>query len=171
MALPLADATFDIVYCQLGLQFFTDRPEALREMARVLVPGGRVALMVWRAMQYTPGFSAFATALERHVSAEAAAIMRAPFTLGEAEELRTLLVAAGFHDVEIRPVTGTVRFPSPTHLVQSYVAGSPLASHVANATEAARLALIQEVDGALRSYMSESGLTFPIEAHLASAKK
>jgi SAM-dependent methyltransferase len=82
LALPLADATFDIVYCQLGLQFFADRPVALREMARVLVPGGRVALMVWRALQYSPGFGVLAAALERYVSVEAAAIMRAPFALG-----------------------------------------------------------------------------------------
>jgi ubiquinone/menaquinone biosynthesis C-methylase UbiE len=39
-ALPFADATFDLVCCQLGLQFFPDREGALREMKRVLVPGG-----------------------------------------------------------------------------------------------------------------------------------
>jgi DUF1009 family protein len=140
-------------------------------MYRVLVPGGRVALMVWRAMQHSPGFGVLAAALERHVSAEAAAIMRAPFALGEVEELRTLLVTAGFRDVVIRPMAGTVRFPSATHLVQSYVAGSPLAGHVAKATEEARTALLREVSAALQSYESESGLTFPIEAHLTSAKK
>ena len=30
--LPLADATFDVAFCQQGLQFFPDRPTALREM-------------------------------------------------------------------------------------------------------------------------------------------
>jgi ubiquinone/menaquinone biosynthesis C-methylase UbiE len=171
MAMPLADAAFDIVYCQLGLQFFADRATALHEMYRMLVPGGRLALMVWRTIQYSPGFGVLAAALERHVSTEAAAIMRAPFALGEAEELQTLLVAAGFRDVVIRPETGIVRFPSATHLVQSYVAGSPLAGHVAKATEEARTALLSEVRVALQSYVSESGLTFPIEAHLASARK
>src|SRR5690349_10875761 len=34
--LPLSDGSFDIAYCQLGLQFFADRPAALREMRRVL---------------------------------------------------------------------------------------------------------------------------------------
>jgi hypothetical protein len=127
--------------------------------------------MVWRALQYSPGFGVLAAALERHVSVEAAAIMRAPFVLGEVEELQTLLVAAGFRDVGIHPVTGTVRFPSATHLVQSYVAGSPLAGHVANATEEGRTALLREVSVALQSSVGESGLTFPIEAHLASARK
>jgi ubiquinone/menaquinone biosynthesis C-methylase UbiE len=44
--LPLPDGSFDIAYCQLGLQFFADRPAALREMRRVLSSGGRLALMV-----------------------------------------------------------------------------------------------------------------------------
>lgn len=30
--MPLPDAAFDVAYCQLGLQFFPDRPAALREM-------------------------------------------------------------------------------------------------------------------------------------------
>ena len=40
LALPFSDETFDVVLCQQGLQFFSDRPAALREMHRVLLPGG-----------------------------------------------------------------------------------------------------------------------------------
>ena len=39
--LPFPAASFDVVLCQLGLQFFPDRPLALRQMARVLRTGGR----------------------------------------------------------------------------------------------------------------------------------
>ena len=39
-SMPLPDETFDLVTCQLSLQFFADKPAALREMRRVLVPGG-----------------------------------------------------------------------------------------------------------------------------------
>jgi SAM-dependent methyltransferase len=42
-ALPFKDAWFDRVVVRLGLHLF-DRPRALAEIARVLVPGGRVAL-------------------------------------------------------------------------------------------------------------------------------
>jgi len=171
MDMPLSDAEFDIVYCQLGLQFFADRPAALREMYRVLVQGGRLGLMVWRSIQYSPGFDAFADALERHVSRDAASIMRAPFSLHDADELRTLISGAGFRDITIKPVVGSVRFPSVGHLVRSYVAGSPLASHVAQVSDDARAALISDMESALASFVSAEGLAFPIEAHLASAKK
>jgi len=169
--IPLPDATFDIAYCQLGLQFFPDRPAALREMHRLLVPDGRVGVMVWRGIEHSPGFQVLAAALERHVSAEAGGIMRAPFSLGEAEELRILIAGAGFREITIQPTAGTVRFASVARLVQDYAAGSPLASHVAKVPDEARAALVSQVGEALQSCVVGGVLAFPIGAHLASAKK
>ena len=40
-AMPLPDAAFDVVLCQMGLQFMPDQLAALREMRRVLARGGR----------------------------------------------------------------------------------------------------------------------------------
>src|SRR5207247_1537305 len=57
LALPFPDATFDVVCCQLGLQYFADRPLALREMHRVLVPRGRLALLVWGPLEHSPGYA------------------------------------------------------------------------------------------------------------------
>jgi len=170
-SLLFADAVFTIVYCQLGLQFFPDQPAALREMHRVLVPGGRLGLLVWRPIQYSPGFVALRDALERHVSAEAVAFMRAPFALGDAEELRALIAGAGFHDVMIQSAVGTVRFPSTEDFVRHYVAGTPLANLVSQVGDDARAALLSHVRTALTSYESAERLAFPIEGHLASAKK
>jgi ubiquinone/menaquinone biosynthesis C-methylase UbiE len=169
--MPLPDAAFDVVYCQLGLQFFPDRPAAMREMYRVLVPGGRLGLMVWQGIQYSPGFGALAAALARHVSTEAAGIMRAPFGLAEAEQLRALVAAEGFRDIAIQSVAGTVRFPSVSRFVQDYVRGSPLSGHVAKVSDDTRAALVSEVGDELMPFVAGEALTFPIRAHLASAKK
>jgi ubiquinone/menaquinone biosynthesis C-methylase UbiE len=65
--LPLPDNSFDVAYCQLGLQFFAHRPAALREMHRVLVTEGRLVLMVWRGIHESPGFAALAEILERNI--------------------------------------------------------------------------------------------------------
>src|SRR5262245_2757037 len=40
MTLPFSDTEFDLVLCQQGFQFFPDRSASLREMHRVLRPGG-----------------------------------------------------------------------------------------------------------------------------------
>jgi hypothetical protein len=54
--------------------------------------------------------------------------------------------------------------------VLSYVAGSPLAGPVSEAGDAARGALITYAGNALKEYMSNTELAFPIAAHLLNAK-
>jgi ubiquinone/menaquinone biosynthesis C-methylase UbiE len=49
-ALPLNSESFDAVVSQFGLMFFDDRRTALREMIRVLRPGGRMAVAVWGSL-------------------------------------------------------------------------------------------------------------------------
>lgn len=53
--LPFPDGTFDIAYCQLGLQFFADRGRFARD-AQGSVFKGRLALMVWCGINESPGF-------------------------------------------------------------------------------------------------------------------
>jgi ubiquinone/menaquinone biosynthesis C-methylase UbiE len=57
VALPFAEAEFDRVLCHQGLQFFRDRAAALHEVFRVLVPGGRLALGVWRRLEHLPFYA------------------------------------------------------------------------------------------------------------------
>jgi SAM-dependent methyltransferase len=166
-ALPFADDGFDAVYCQLGLQYFADREGALREMARVLVPGGRVVAMVWREIDRSPGFAALAEALGRTIGSDAEAVMRAPFGLSDVGELSALLSGAGLHDCAVRAETGTVRFASATSFVRSQIGGSPLAPIAAAAPASAREELLREVERALAPVTEPGSLWFPIEAHLA----
>ena len=129
--LPFPDGGFDRVLCQAGLQFVPDRLGALREMRRVLRPGGRVALLVWRALHHSPGFAALADALQAVVGPEAAAVMRAPFVFGDdPRPLADLLESTGFVDVSVQAHTGTVRFASVEAFVRCQRAASPLAAHV-----------------------------------------
>ena len=70
-AAPLAAprGTFDAVLCQQGLQFFPDRPGALREMHRVLKPNGRAAIAVWAELERNQIFAAYHAALHATVPA------------------------------------------------------------------------------------------------------
>ena len=167
--LPLSDGSFDIAYCQLGLQFFADRPAALREMRRVLSSKGRLALMVWCGINESPGFESFAEILERNIGVAAATIMRAPFGLADADELSRLVITAGLQNIEVQRKVGTVDFPSVERFVLSYVAGSPLAGHVSQASDVVRERLTADTELALEKYVCSRGLSFPIAAHLLTA--
>jgi ubiquinone/menaquinone biosynthesis C-methylase UbiE len=109
--IQLPEAIFDVVFCQAGLMYFAEL-QAVQEMHRMLVPGGRLALSVWRPIQYSPGYVALADALDRHVSSEAATMMKMPFSLGDTEKVRKLIVGSGFRNVRIRLDIDMVRFSS-----------------------------------------------------------
>jgi len=170
LALPFGQGAFSLVCCQQGLQFFPDRLNALIEMHRVLTPGGRLALNVWRSIQYNPGAAAMAEALEHHVGPEAATFRRSPFAFGDRDELQRVVAEAGFRDVIVRPTVKVLHFPSAEEFVRRYVSGvAPLAQMVAQATDSAREAVLAAVSVALRSYIGPDGLAIPKASHLVTA--
>ncbi len=158
-SVPFEDESFDVVLCQQGLQFFPDRPAALREMRRLLAPGGRVLISVWTDVGR--GFDALASALGRHISAEAgAALAKGPASLRDGEEISRLMKEAGFSDLSLETVTVQMRFPSAAEFVRRYVNATPLAGAVGQATQAARDQLIEDVAGHLRDLVDANGLRF-----------
>ena len=169
LSIPFPDASFDIVTCKLGLQFFPDRAKAVREMKRVRAPKGRLGVLVWRPIQYSPGFAILQQALEHHAGSEAGKWMGSPFSLGNAQELRALLRGAGFSATSIRIGIGTVRFQSIEQFVSLYTSGTPLSAFVSKITDEAYSAMVDEVRRGLESYVDDEGLAFPIEGHLATA--
>jgi hypothetical protein len=96
--------------------------------------------------------------------------MRAPFGLSDADELSRLVAAAGFRNITVQRRVGAVEFPSVERFVLSYVAGSPLASHVSQASDVARENLTADSKLALDKYIGNRGLSIPIAAHLLTAK-
>ena len=81
----LPEAAFDVVLCQSGLQFFPDRSASLREMRRVLKPGGRLILSVWGPIERSRGFAVAADAVARHIGPEAARPITLAFDLMTAQ--------------------------------------------------------------------------------------
>lgn len=169
--LPFADAMFDLVFCQQGFQFFPDKPKAIGEMLRVLVPGGKLVLGIWRSIEHQPGGRAMAEALDRHVSPQAGAIRREPFSFGNENLIEGLVSDAGFHDVLVSSRTKTVRFPSAEAFTKRYIsARSPLNTMTAAVDEEARQAVISDVNAALEIYESETGLELPTAVNFVMAR-
>ena len=56
VSLPVsATEQFTVLTCHQGLQFMPDKFAAIREIRRVLAPGGRVAIATWRSARGRPG--------------------------------------------------------------------------------------------------------------------
>ena len=153
--LPFEDASFDRVVSQFALMFFTDRAVGLGEMARVAKPGASVAVATWSGLETSPGYAALVDLIERLVGDEAAEALRAPFVLGTAEQVETVL-SDHFVDVTVETLVGTARFDSIDMWVHADVRGWTLADTISDAqfdvllAEARReLATFTNADGAV----------------------
>jgi ubiquinone/menaquinone biosynthesis C-methylase UbiE len=165
--LPFPDASFDAVVSQFGLMFFDDRVRALREMRRVLKPGGRLAVAVWDRLENSPGYAAMAGLLERLFGRRIAGELHAPFALGDPESLRALFAEAGLGKAKVATYAGTARFPSIEAWVRTDVKGWTLADLI----DDDQYALLQrEAAVALKPYARADGsVMFDAPALIATA--
>nr|MBS0019851.1 class I SAM-dependent methyltransferase [Gammaproteobacteria bacterium] len=170
-SLPLADQAFDAVVSQFGLMFFTDRRQAVREMLRVLAPGGRLAVAVWDSLENIPAYAAEVTLLERVAGRPAADALRAPFVLGDQHALEVLFRDAGVGSVEIATHRGTAQFPSIHSMVEADLRGWLPVMGVMLPEEQIKW-ILEEAEQALSPYVSEPAPTmFHLSAHIVTGAK
>jgi ubiquinone/menaquinone biosynthesis C-methylase UbiE len=167
MSLP--DEAFDVVLCQISLQFMADKLAALQEMRRVLAPGGRLILSV-------PGpagkiFGVLAEAMERHISAEAAGFVTQVFSLHDTAEIQQLLSEAGFRDIAVQANDKMLTLPPPKEFLWQYVHSTPLAGVVANADEEHLAALERDVVEEWQDFQENGNLIYQQRMVVASARK
>lgn len=168
-SLPFEDDSFDAVVCQFALMFFTDRRAAIREMLRVLRPGGRLAVAVWDRVDNSPGYAAVTKLLERLFGENAANALRAPFNLGDLQTLRTEFANAGVSDIDIKTLPGTARFSSIRDWMYTDVKGWTLADMIDDAQYSR---LLKEAEVALKEFVDVEGKpNFAAPAHIVTATK
>lgn len=170
-SLPFPDRTFDAVVSQFGLMFFTNRRQALREMLRVLKPGGRLVVAVWDALDRMPAYASEVALLEQIAGRQAADALRAPFVLGDREDLAGLFADAGAATATIVTHHGTARFPSIRSMVEADLRGWLPVMGI-DLTEDQIGRILQDAERSLGAYaMADGRAVFDISAHFVTEKK
>ena len=168
-ALPFADSHFDAVVSQFGLMFFDDRITALKEMWRVLRPGGRMAVAVWDSLERTPGYADMTALLLRLFGDKAADALRAPYTLGDTDTLLSQFEEARIVDARIQTQDGVARFSSIEAWVRTDVKGWTLADMI---DDAQYETLKREAQAELKRHEQADGtVEFRAPAHIVTATK
>lgn len=126
-ALDFEDDMFDVVICQSALMFFPDPAAAIREMARVAKPGGKVILQTWGP---STGYEMLADVFDQVASPDAAAIIRAPFGIPEMATVQHLAAEAGLSIETARTHWDVAEFDSMEGFVRTEIMASPLATMV-----------------------------------------
>jgi len=170
-ALPFPNRFFDAVVCQFGLMFFADRNMAVREMLRVLVPGGRCAVAVWDTLENAPAFAALVALLDRIAGNAAGDALRAPFVLGDRQALAALIGSAEAGSINVATHQGTARFPSTHEFVEAEIKGwLPVMGVILPEPTINRI--LAEAENVLARYATPAGgLAFDVFAHVVSSRK
>jgi ubiquinone/menaquinone biosynthesis C-methylase UbiE len=170
-ALPVDDSEkFDVVVCQQGLQFFADKAAAVREMRRVLAPGGRLAISTWRALGEIPFMQELHRIAERHVGP----VVDRRHGFGDAAAVEALLTDAGFQDVRVEKMSRTIRFADPAVFVRmNAMALVGMSAVCAPMDDARRAEVVAAIAGdsseVLPPYVDGEGLAFELSANVATA--
>ena len=164
--LPFEDDSFDAVVSQFGLMFFREPRLALREVRRVLRPGGRTVFAVWSSLAETPAYAAFVQLLESLFGDSAAERLRSPFTMGDPRFVGSLFRDAGFASPRLETRRGKAHFPSLPAWVEADARGW------LKLNDAQHQTLVAEAHKCLHSFVTPEGsVEFTIPAHVIAAEK
>ncbi len=172
--LPFEDSTFDAVVSRFGVMFFRSPVDSVREMLRVLKPGGRIALAVWHFAERNPFHYAVSQILERYVdSPPPAPDSPDAFRFAKPGDLLGVLSKAGAAAPSERLLQFSIRASIPVEEFWDLRSemSDKFRTKVASLSREQRAELGREVTQAIRAFSVDGGMSFPAEVLIVSGRK
>ena len=153
------DASFDVVLCGLGLMYVTDFQGSVREMLRVLRPGGRAVCAVWGRRDRC-GWAEIFPIVDARVNTEVCPLF---FQLGTGDLLAMLYREAGFADVRSDRLETLLDYASDEEACAAAFAGGPVAMAYSRFDEVTRAAAHAEYVASIRPFRTDGLYRIPGE--------
>jgi ubiquinone/menaquinone biosynthesis C-methylase UbiE len=166
--LPIRDACIDRVTCRFGIMFVPDAARALKEVRRVLRPGGACGFLVWGPRADQTIFTVLGDAVAEIAGLPADDQHFQVFRYGEAGSLARAMEGAGLTDVAERPLTFTPTAPADRPFWRPQLAMS-----FGHRVDMEDKALLRRLDDAVRARLAplatEDGSGYRMAVHIRLA--
>jgi ubiquinone/menaquinone biosynthesis C-methylase UbiE len=171
--LPFSDNSFDAAVSRLSAMFFPDVLAGLREMLRVVKPGGYIAFVVWAARDVNPFFRVVSEELNRFVPADAEdEDAPAAFRFARPGKLAKALQEAGAVEVTERELAFTIQAPIDVdHFWELRTEMSDTFRSKLKKLTPEQVAIIRDtVQREVADYFKDGAMSFPAKALVISGK-
>jgi ubiquinone/menaquinone biosynthesis C-methylase UbiE len=158
-ALSLSAASFDVALCSLGLMYMPDPAKAVREMRRVLRPGGRLVVSVW-GERSACGWAAVFPIIDAEVASEVCPLF---FSLGHKGALAYLCSEAGFEVLQQHRLATVLAYADPEEACDAALIGGPVALAWSRFANPVRARVRQRYVEAIAPWKEERGYRIPAE--------
>jgi SAM-dependent methyltransferase len=171
--LTLDDATFDAVISRVGLIYFPDQQKALKEMLRVLKPGGKVAAIVYSTPDKNLFFSVPVGIIRNRAKLPAPLPGQpGPFSLGGPGVIENAFLQAGFKNVKVEFIDAPLMFSSAKECVQfEKESFGALHQMMSSLSDLEKEAVWEEIERELERFEGEKGFIGPCEMVVAVGEK
>jgi ubiquinone/menaquinone biosynthesis C-methylase UbiE len=162
---------FDKVTCQYALSFFPNPVRALRQVRNIMKSQGKIGVVVHGTEEGVPYLSAISESISKYMPDRISKVLRSVHRFGRADDLRELIVDAGFSNISISKFTfdyeaGSFEDYWSGYFVNGY--GNALSRVVFTKKNESLISRIRSEAKEIASrYVKNDTIQFPWEVHIA----
>jgi len=169
--LPFPDQSFDVLVCQFGLMFFPDKAASIREVFRVLKPGGHYLFSVWDAMARNPLARIAHETVGRFFPADPPLFYSVPCSLHDPAPIREMLAEAGFGQIEVTPLEKSGASRSAADAATGLIEGNPILDAIMARRPEALGDIKRATAAAVAAELGDPPARIPLHAIVWSARR
>ncbi|HXF32521.1 MAG TPA: class I SAM-dependent methyltransferase [Solirubrobacterales bacterium] len=167
---------YDYVFSRMGVMFFANPVQALRNMRAAMRPGGRLCMVVWRRKLDNPWVLEAEQVVEQYLDhpeeTDEPTCGPGPFSMANADTISEQLAIAGFEAIELRRNDLPMPMGSLDEAVDMTMAIGPAGEVLrlwGDRAEEIRPRIASEIRAALEQFETADGVRAPASTWIISA--